>query len=273
VVSPQTTFALLLIVLVFARPPIVAAQNDLATLLQKVHTAVQIDEYRKSTENNTPLNPNAGQEKVDEILKGRREDAAIARDAKESRRGHQTKKEMAQVASNFMQDPNTYGNVMKLMTDPDARKLFQPFSQPEEDEGEWIGAPKVPVDCVAKGCGKCFLRAQLELDTVRRRFIRLQLTYRTGMGHMKALIAFGESARNMSPFAYMATRGQAKSLAEDADFVRVSYDKYYDELLKQLKTALEHIGECEDQAFGNDWYNRYGFVLYEAFALHYKRTD
>jgi len=281
----QPTFALFFFVLAVARPPTVAAQDDLQTALHKLETAVQIDNYRKSIENNTLPNPNAGREAVSEHLATRKEDADIARSAKESGRLHQTKAALAQQASGFITDPNVSGAIMKALTDKDAIKsLFKPLS-PQEDQGPWLGAPAVPAGCVesspaalsasprAKECGECFARAQAELDKVRRRFNRLQLIYLAGMAHIKALIAFGESARNVSPFAYAATREQAKSLAADADHVRASYDRSYDTLLKQLKTALDHVSECEDRAFGNDWYNRYGFVLYESFAMHYRRTD
>ncbi len=190
---------------------------------------------------------------------------------------------MANSTLAFISNPDVYGVFMRV--DNALQAYRDTPSGATGDQGPWLGAPKVPAGCIApsaaalsaspiaKKCGECFERAQAELDTVRRRFHRVQLIYRGGIAHMKALIAFGESARMSSPFAYAATREQAKSLAADADRVRASYDRAYDALLKQLKTALDHVGECEDKAFHDDWYDRYGFVLYESFAMHYQRAD
>jgi hypothetical protein len=291
-VSRHSTFALLLVV-ALARLPIVAAADPLQlvpaadplqTLLHKSEFAQPtIKEYQDAIENNTTANT-ARREAAERVRQGRAEDASIALAQRESGRLHQTKAALAQQASGFIRDPNTIGGIVKTLTDKDGIKsLFKPLS-PEEDNGPWLGGPTVPAGCVepsgavgasprAAECGECFSRAQAELDTVRRRFDRVQRLYRSGIAHMNALISFGESARNVSPFANMATREQARSLAANADQIRASYDRAYDTLLRQLKTALDHVSACEERAFGNDWYNRYGFVLYQSFALHYKRTD
>jgi hypothetical protein len=277
----QSTFALL-VVLAFAHPPAGAAQDDLGTFLQKLQTAAQIEDYRKSIENNTAPNPNAGKQAVDDFHKNTASEAKLI--GKEPGEPSRTQTALSNATRGFISDPNVYGSIVRLMTAKDVMKSFKTLS-PQEDQGPWLGAPSVPAGCVepsaaalsanprAKECGECFARAQAELDTVRRRFDRLQLIYLSGIAHINALIAYGESVRNVSPFAYAATREQAASLLADANHVRASYDQSYDRLLQQLKTALDHISECEDRAFGNDWYNRYGFVLYQSFAMHYRRTN
>lgn len=170
------------------------------------------------------------------------------------------------------------GQLMSLLN----KARFPPLSR-HEDDAPWPGAPSVPADCFpgagdmasdrAKDCRRCFTVAQAELDKVRRRLDYNSRVYRSGVEYLKSLVAMGEAARNTNFFANLATRADAKALAQNVTDIQASYDKALDILLKRLRAALDQIAECEDRAFGNDWYNRYGFMLYQTFALHYKRTD
>ncbi len=270
--SRQSAFTLLVVVLAFACPPIVAATDDLETTLH-------MEALKTLHGLQSKHDPGGEIEATEGAWK-------LPRPAKPEEAQPLTRMQKGVAA--FVSDPAVKKGIMTviqgLKAADEATKSFKTLS-PEEDQGPWLGAPTVPAGCVepsaaalplsphAEECRACFIRAQAELDRVRRKFDRLQRIYMVGMGHMKALITFGESARNISPFANAATRDQAASLAADANHVRSSYDRSYDTLLQQLKTALDHIGECENRAFGNDWYNRYGFVLYQSFAMHYKRTD
>lgn len=258
---------LALFTLLVALSPSVTAQNvTLRSLLRQAEQRAQIQRLEDSLD----LVRMKQTAREQQVQAGKSKAAADELAIYQGRQAYKTTKEL----SNLLADPNVIGNIVKIMTDPAIRKGLQPLS-PQDADGPWLGGPQVPAGCAVAGaeCGVCFSRAQTDLDTVRRRFDRVNKIYRAGIAHMKALISLGESARNVNPYANMATRKQAAELEADADRVRASYDKAYDRLLIQLKTALDGVSECEDRAFGNDWYNRYGFVLYQSFAMHYKRVD
>ena len=89
---------------------------------------------------------------------------------------------------------------------------------------------------------------------------------------MKALIAFGESAEDVEPVCLRCNERTSEIVGRGMPIV-CARRTTGPMTPCQAATALDHVGECEDKAFHDDWYDRNGIVLYESFAMDYQRAD
>jgi len=151
------------------------------------------------------------------------------------------------------------------LTDPDANCM---------DLGT-AGAPEVPTSCAdSEACGQCFTDAQRKLNGMRVNLERLRCVYRAASDFTQAAISFGDNASGIHAVTGLAWQSERAGIIEAFEHLKHSYDEKYQQMLPNLRGALEAIGQCEAQHFQNrDWYSRFGFMYYTFMADRYKRSD
>jgi hypothetical protein len=165
-------------------------------------------------------------------------------------------------------------------------KEFALLSMYDGDATPWAGAPMVPAACegptvdaatglvVPSPCQVCFAGAQRDLDVVRWRLERGRRIYRAGMAFLKALSDAADAAGDGSGIAGLISFRWRQEIRGRQEPVKRAYDEAYTHNMDSLLAALMNIGDCERTSLEElDWYNRYGFILYEAFAAQYRRAD
>jgi hypothetical protein len=151
-------------------------------------------------------------------------------------------------------------------------KLSHDDEQYEEDY-EPKGMPKVPSKCAESDeCRSCFEPAYERLTAVRIRFEKLRRIYAWTANYKARAFALGDSAAGMHGLAGLAWVGERVKLERQFGQFEASYDAKYEELIAELRAALEQIAACEEQVYGEqDWYNRFGFIYYQFMADRYRR--
>jgi len=137
------------------------------------------------------------------------------------------------------------------------------------------GAPSVPTSCAdTEACGECFTSAQRRLDGMRINLERLRCVYTAAADFTRASIAFGDTTSGIHVVMGLAWQNERRGIEEAFAHLKQSYDVKYNQMLPNLRGALEAIGQCEQRFFNNgDWYNRFGFIYYTFMADRYKRSD
>jgi hypothetical protein len=137
------------------------------------------------------------------------------------------------------------------------------------------GAPAVPTSCAdSDACGQCFTDAQRRLDGMRINLERLRCVYTAAKKFSDDAIAFGDSASGVHALTGLAWQTEKRGIQEAVENLKHTYDEKYRQMLPNLRSSLEGLGECEARFFhNNDWYNRFGFIYYTFMADRYKRSD
>jgi hypothetical protein len=137
------------------------------------------------------------------------------------------------------------------------------------------GAPAVPTSCAdSEECGECFTGAQRRLDGMRINLERLRCVYTAAADFTRASIAFGDTTSGIHAVTGLQWQTQKRGIEEAFNNLKRTYDTKYNQMLPNLRGALEAIGECEARHFNNrDWYNRFGFIYYTFMSDRYKRSD
>ena len=137
------------------------------------------------------------------------------------------------------------------------------------------GQPDLPSLCVgSKECAKCFGEPQDKLQLTRYRFEKLRLIYSSTKNMTERSIAFGDAAASGVGIGGLAWVKERQKIEEAVKNLQSSYDNKYAELIDELYDALQGIGACEEEVFGEQsWYDRFGFMYYEFMAARYLRAD
>ncbi len=153
---------------------------------------------------------------------------------------------------------------------------FEPLTQ--EDKGydpnySPAGSPQVPSKCAGSDvCGSCFQSAYDELNAVRYRFEKLRRVYQSTKAFTNAGLSFGDNTASIHGIAGLAWQTERRKIEQSLRNLDASYDQKYNELVGVLQTAVQHVGQCEAQHFGEaDWYNRYGFIYFNFMSDRYRR--
>lgn len=135
------------------------------------------------------------------------------------------------------------------------------------------GAPALPSSCAeGTACGECFATGRRQLDGMRINLERLRCTYTAYKRFVDASVAFGDSTSGIHAVTGLAWQTERAGIMKEFDKLNATYDRKYREMLPNLQSALQKVGQCEAQFYNNpDWYNRFGFIYYTFMADRYKR--
>jgi len=139
-----------------------------------------------------------------------------------------------------------------------------------------LGAPQLPASCTdaTAGCGKCYIDAERSLDGMRINLERLKCYYAAYKRFVDASLAFGDSASGIHAVTGLEWQTQRAVIVQEMDNLKQAYDHKFHDMLPNLQSALQKIGDCEAQYFNNpDWYARFGNLYFAFMADRYKRTD
>ncbi|HEY5948354.1 MAG TPA: hypothetical protein VIV40_22815 [Kofleriaceae bacterium] len=137
------------------------------------------------------------------------------------------------------------------------------------------GAPPVPTGCLdSAACGECYTSAQRRLDGMRINLERLRCVYTTAATFAKKAMAFGDSASGIHAVTGLEWQTQKAGIQQELTNLQHSYDVKLGQMLPNLRSSLEALGECEARYFHtSDWFQRFGFIYYTFMADRYKRND
>lgn len=138
------------------------------------------------------------------------------------------------------------------------------------------GASAVPSSCAENvaACGQCYTSAYAELDEARLKLEKLRCIYTATKSMADKAIAFGDSASGVHAVTGLAWQEQKRAINKSLDELNKSYDGKYGEFIPKLKSALEHVGQCETQFFQErDWYARFGYIYFTFMSDRYKRVE
>lgn len=137
------------------------------------------------------------------------------------------------------------------------------------------GQPGLPSLCKdSDECNRCFEDPYDKLQSTRARFETLRRVYQSTRDMTKRSIAFGDAAAGAAGVGGMAWVSERRKIEEAVKNLQRSYDNKYTELMGELYDALQGIGACEEEVFGEEaWYARFGHMYYEFMAARYQRSD
>ncbi|HSM37597.1 MAG TPA: hypothetical protein VK837_14440 [Longimicrobiales bacterium] len=134
------------------------------------------------------------------------------------------------------------------------------------------GLPQIPSHCADLGasCARCYGDAQAELENLRVYFEQLRRVDRSTRRYYSAAMSVGDGIATLHMGAALAWQEEKIKIARSMQSFDASVEVKQKELLERLQDALRTIGACESEHFGvDDWYDRFGFVYYNFFALKY----
>jgi hypothetical protein len=138
------------------------------------------------------------------------------------------------------------------------------------------GAPEVPSSCANEGaaCGECYTDGVRQLNGMRLNLERLRCYYSAYKRFVEASIAFGDNTSGIHAVTGLAWQNERAGIVAEFDKLKLTYDTKYQQMLPNLRAALEKIGQCEGQYFHNpDWYQRFGYIYFTFMSDRYKRSD
>lgn len=137
------------------------------------------------------------------------------------------------------------------------------------------GAPTVPVHCETQGgaeCQQCYQSAYKKLNFVRFYLEKLRSIYGATKNYTDQAIKFGDSMAGLPGGFGLAWPPERKGILDAFANLGKTYDRKYDDYMKELQEALHEIAACESEHFGEeDWYSRFGFIYYTFIADRYRR--
>jgi len=135
------------------------------------------------------------------------------------------------------------------------------------------GMPEVPTGCAQdQGCWQCYEQANKKIERLRINFEKLRILYKETDDYTKAAMSFGDSVAGASNLGGIEWTAQRLKILKSFKNFEAAYRKKYNQLIDELKAALQEVAACEKKYFGeDDWYARYGFMFHSFIALHYQR--
>lgn len=160
-----------------------------------------------------------------------------------------------------------------------AREFNESYSALTDFDGTCMdlsptGAPEVPASCAddGAGCGECFASGIRQLNGMRLNLERLRCYYQAYKRFVDASIAFGDNASGIHAVTGLAWQHERAGIVAAMEKLSHTYDTKYQQMMPNLRKALEKIGQCESQYFHQpDWYARFGFIYYSFMSDRYKR--
>lgn len=173
--------------------------------------------------------------------------------------------------------------IQKKLLDPknwnpdEWKETFEPLAPEDKAYDENYdppGMPELPLQCAeSEECADCFEPAYERLKKVRIRFEKLRRIYEWTKAYKDRAFALGDSAAGIHGLAGLAWVGERVKLERQYKQFEASYDAKYEELVAELRGALDQIAACEEKVYGEEgWYNRYGFIYYQFMADRYRRS-
>jgi hypothetical protein len=135
------------------------------------------------------------------------------------------------------------------------------------------GMPSVPSFCETSDCERCFVDARNVLNTNRYNLEKLKTIYDCTKNYIDLAIAFGNSFSSLPGGGGMAWGFERIKLEKSLNKLRGTYDNKYQELMEIQQQLLMDLNECENQHGIIDWYDRFGYMIYEFNAMYYKRSS
>ena len=153
-------------------------------------------------------------------------------------------------------------------TDP-----LDPSDASSEPSYDQPGMPEVPTACYEnKDCYYCYEKANDKIADLRYSFEKLRILYKQTDEFVKAAIAFGDGVSGMTHYGAIQWTKERMKIQKSFKNFEAAYRKKHNQLVNELKDALEKVAECEKKYFGEeDWYARYGFMFHSFIAMHYQR--
>lgn len=135
------------------------------------------------------------------------------------------------------------------------------------------GAPKVPSFCEANGCSTCFIDARAALMENTYTLEMLKTIYDCNKNYTDVAIAFGNTWSSLAGGHGMAWGMKRIKIEKSIETLKKSYDKKYKELMTKRMQLLMELNNCEQQYGIKDWYDRFGYIIYQFDAQYYKRSS
>ncbi len=135
------------------------------------------------------------------------------------------------------------------------------------------GMPEVPTACGKnQDCWSCYEQANKKLERLRVNFEKLRILYKETDDFTKAAMSFGDSVAGASNLGGIEWTAQRLKILKSFKSFEAAYRKKHNQLVGQLKEALQEVAKCEKQYFGvDDWYARYGYMFHSFIAMHYQK--
>jgi hypothetical protein len=154
-----------------------------------------------------------------------------------------------------------------------AFEVLSPEDQAYDEDYDPPGMPELPLQCAeSEKCAACFEPAYARLTAVRIRFEKLRRVYQWTKSYKERAFALGDSTAGIAGLAGLAWVGKRVELEKMYKQFEASVDDKYEELIQELRAALDEIAGCEEEVYGEEgWYNRYGFIYYQFMADRYRR--
>lgn len=133
------------------------------------------------------------------------------------------------------------------------------------------GLPKVPSFCLDNDCKNCFLDARETFNTLRYKFEKLQAIYDCTKRFSKAAIALGDNASGIHAVTGMAWQAQRIEIEKSVISLDIAYAKKRAQFLRELRTVLQEMDDCESAHGLPDWYDRFGYLIYDFMEIRYHK--
>ena len=134
------------------------------------------------------------------------------------------------------------------------------------------GMPSIPSFCESNECEQCFVDARRALNNNRYALEKLKTIYECTKNYTDVAIAFGNSFSSLPGGGGMAWGFERIKLEKSINKLKVAYDSKYQELMQSQQQLLMDLNDCENEHGLQDWYDRFGHLLYEFNAMYYKRS-
>ncbi len=133
------------------------------------------------------------------------------------------------------------------------------------------GLPRVPSFCVDNQCKKCFTDARRKFNDLRYKFEKLQAIYDCTKRFSQAAIAFGDNASGIHAVTGLAWQTQRIKIQKSVVDLEKAYVRKRAEFLRELQSTLQELDHCESQFGLPDWYDRFGYLIYDFIAMKYNK--
>lgn len=154
----------------------------------------------------------------------------------------------------------TYEDANDFMDD------WQSLDRDEQNCGSGFsdaGAPTVPSSCAEGGaCYQCYESAVRKIDFNRFYIERARCITEVNVRMANSAMAFGDTSSGIHAVTGLAWQLEGKPPIKKAtEDLKRTYTRKAGQYLQNLEGALQELGQCEAEHFGErDWYQRYGWI-------------
>ncbi len=138
------------------------------------------------------------------------------------------------------------------------------------------GSPQIPSACAeSEECNACYEKAVRQINFYRFSLDKGRGIANNTLQYAKKALAFGDTASGTFGVGGLSWSLDARPEIEKATAkLRKTYQAKYGEWISGLEAALQELGQCEEENFGEqDWYGRFGYIYYSFMADRYKSPD